>query len=119
MKSFMRVVLVSVGVILAGPVRSAEGIRLVAYHGFGDCIELKNKTARAVLCPASGGRVLEFSINGRNALWLNPDEAGKPNGASAGRFDIGPERILPRRNALFRGPYKGGITGARSARLTS
>jgi len=98
---------------------AAEGAKVIPFYGFKDCIELKNKTARAVLCPASGGRVLEFSINGRNALWLNPDEAGKPNGASAGRFDIGPERILPRRNALFRGPYKGGITGARSARLTS
>ena len=119
MKSFMRVVLVSVGVILAGSVRSTEGMRLVTYHGFDNCIELKNKTVRAVLCPASGGRVLEFSINGKNALWLDPNEAGKPNGASAGRFDIGPERMLPRRNALFRGPYKGEITGARSARLTS
>ena len=98
---------------------AAEGARVFSFYGFKDCIELKNKTARAVLCPASGGRVLEFSIYGRNALWLNPDEAGKPNGASAGRFDIGPERILPRRNALFRGPYKGEITGARSARLTS
>ena len=98
---------------------AAEGARVIYFYGFKDCIELKNKTARAVLCPASGGRVLEFSIYGRNALWLNPNEAGKPNGASAGRFDIGPERILPRRNVLFRGPYKGEITGARSARLTS
>ena len=98
---------------------AAEGAKIISFYGFKDCIELKNKTARAVLCPASGGRVLEFSINGRNALWLNPDESGKLNGASAGRFDIGPERILPRRNALFRGPYKGEITGARSARLTS
>ncbi len=98
---------------------AAEGARVISFYGFKDCIEVKNETARAVLCPASGGRVLEFSINGRNALWLNPDEAGKPNGASAGRFDIGPERILPQRNALFRGPYKGEIIGARSARLTS
>jgi hypothetical protein len=98
---------------------AAEGARVISFYGFKDCIEVKNETARAVLCPASGGRVLEFSINGRNALWLNPDEAGKPNGASAGRFDIGPERILPQRNALFRGPYKGEINGARSARLTS
>ena len=98
---------------------AAEGAKVISFYGFKDCIELKNKTARAVLCPASGGRVLKFSINGRNALWLDPNEAGKPNGASAGRFDIGPERMLPRRNALFRGPYRGEITGARSARLTS
>ena len=105
--------------ILDGALQSAEGVRVIFFHGFDDCIELKNKTARVVLCPAVGGRVLEFSIQGKNALWLNPKEAGKTNGASAGRFDIGPERILPRRNVLFRGPYRGEITGARSARLTS
>ena len=73
--------------------------------------------ARAVLCPAAGGRVLEFSIQGKNALWLNPDGVGKANDTSAGRFDIGPERILPQRNVLFRGTYKGEITSARSAKL--
>ena len=105
--------------ILAGALQSAEGAQVVSFHGFDDCIELKNKTARVVLCPAVGGHVLEFSIQGKNALWLNPEEAGKTNGASAGRFDIGPERILPRHNVLFRGPYKGEITGAHSAELTS
>ena len=105
--------------ILAGALQSAEGARVVSFHGFDDCIELKNKPARVVLCPAVGGRVLEFSIQGKNALWLNPEEVGKTNGASAGRFDIGPERILPQHNVLFRGTYKGEIVGARSAKLTS
>ena len=119
MQILSRIIMILAWVILAGALQSAEGARVISFHGYDNCIELKNKTTRVVLCPAVGGRVLEFSIQGKNALWLNPDEAGKLNGASAGRFDIGPERILPRRNALFRGPYKGEITGARSARLTS
>ena len=119
MKILLRIILILACAILADVLRSAEGARVVSFHGFNNCNELKNKMARAVLCPAAGGRVLEFSIQGKNALWLNPEEAGKTNGASAGRFDIGPERILPRRNVLFRGPYKGEITGDRSAKLTS
>ena len=119
MKIFTRFVLVSAGVIHAGSLRSAEGARVILYHGFDDCIELKNKMARVVLCPAVGGRVLEFSIQERNALWLNPKGVGKANDTSAGRFDIGPERILPRRNVLWRGPYNGEIVGDRSAKLTS
>lgn len=98
---------------------AAEGARVIAFHGFNDCIELTNSKARVILCPAVGGRVLEYSIGGKNALWLDSTRAGDRRDGSAGRFDIGPERILPRREALFRGPYRGEITGARAARLTS
>jgi len=38
---------------------------------------------------------------------------------SAGRFDIGPEKIIPRRDVLWSGKWTGEITGPRSARLTS
>ncbi len=119
MQLFLRTILVLACLTLTGVLRSAEGARVISFHGFYDCIELKNKTTRVVLCPAVGGRVLEFSIQGKNALCLNPEEVGKTNGTSAGRFDIGPERILPQHNVLFRGQYKGEIVGVRSAKLTS
>ncbi|MBI2477634.1 MAG: hypothetical protein HYV60_02995 [Planctomycetia bacterium] len=38
---------------------------------------------------------------------------------SAGRFDIGPEKIIPRRDLLWSGKWQGEITGDRSAKLTS
>ena len=41
---------------------AAEGARVIAFHGFNDCIELTNGKARVILCPAVGGRVLEYSI---------------------------------------------------------
>ena len=38
---------------------------------------------------------------------------------SAGRFDIGPEKLIPPRPQLWMGRWSGEITGPRSARLTS
>ena len=74
MKIPLRTILILAYAILADVLRSAEGARVVSFHDFNNCIELKNKMARAVLCPAAGGRVLEFSIQGKNALWLNPED---------------------------------------------
>ena len=43
--------------------------RRITYVGYPDCIELSNATTRVVLCPV-GGRVLEYSLRGKNALYL-------------------------------------------------
>jgi hypothetical protein len=40
-------------------------------------------------------------------------------GSSGGRFDIGPERTLPKRPNLWMGPWSVEIIGPRAARLTS
>jgi hypothetical protein len=106
----------------AGKLPAAETIR---YVGYPDCIELRNETTRVVLCPEAGGRVLVYALAGENALYLEEEETGKDyvpgEGASmsAGRFDIGPEKIIPRRNLLWSGKWQGEITGERSAKLTS
>src|SRR5712675_2241472 len=69
--------------------------KVVTFHGYKQAIELKHGTARAVLCPQAGGRVLEFSIEGNNAMYLDDEDKnwqpGKPGPSSAGRFDYGPE----------------------------
>ena len=54
---------------------------------------------------------MEYSWKGKNAL--EPVEAGP------GRFDIGPEKVVPRRGELWEGNWKGEITGNLSARVTS
>lgn len=100
---------------------AAETIRFLNYP---KAIVLTNDTTRVVLCPDAGGRVLEYSLNGINALHLDEAEtdwtpdAQKPM-MSAGRFDIGPEQIIPKREELWSGPWTGEISGERSARLTS
>ena len=101
----------------------SEGVRVVTYHGYRSAIELTNGHVRVVLCPEVGGRVLEYSLNGKNSLFLSEDEKNwKPGDSpksSAGRFDIGPELVIPQRNALWNGEWKGEVVGDRHARLTS
>ena len=71
--------------------------------------------------------MLEYSLNGTNVLYLPPGDEGWRYDASsnsrgnmnAGRFDIGPEKMVKRGPLLWMGPWSGEITGDRSARLTS
>ena len=98
--------------------QAANGAKKLMAFGHENCIELKNKTTRVILAP-SGGRVLSYEINGRNTLYLSQSDSEGKGGSSAGRFDIGPERVLPRHELLWSGPYKGEITGTRSAKFTS
>ena len=97
--------------------------RVVPFHGYAKAIELTRGKARAVLSPQVGGRVLEFSVDGRDAMFLDPAEKtwqpGQPAQSSAGRFDYGPElTVIPHPN-LWAGEWTGAGTGQHSARLTS
>lgn len=109
--------------VTAAFVESAAAGDVITYHGYREAIELKNDSTRVVLCPEVGGRVLEYSLHGRNALYLSEAEQNwKPGDrpqASAGRFDIGPELVIPKRSALWSGRWTGELTGPLSARLTS
>jgi len=110
----------------AGAKNGAEGASLIEYAGYSNCVELKNATTRVVLGHHCGGRVLEYSWKGRNAIYLDPEqngwtyEPGKPTiGPTGGRMDIGPERIQPKRPDLWLGPWKAEIIGPRAARMIS
>ena len=96
--------------------------RVVASHGYEKAVELTRGTARAVLCPEIGGRVLEFSVGGKHAMWFDEAERNRQPGeppSSAGRFDFGPEMTTPRhrRSGPALGPPRS--PGDRAARLTS
>jgi hypothetical protein len=97
----------------------------ITFHGYPDCIVLRNETTQVILCPEAGGRVLEFSRNGENGLYLEEADTGKPYkrgqraSMSAGRFDIGPEKTIPRHEVLWSGLWAGKTTGARRAQLVS
>jgi hypothetical protein len=119
--------LLTVGFLFASSMSFAQSTsRVIPYYGYDDCILLENDQARVVLCPAAGGRVLEYSRDGKNALYLPPGEEGwtyapgkSGGGMNAGRFDIGPELTIAAHPSLWKGPWNGEITGALSARLTS
>ncbi len=53
---------------------SFESARVVKYFGYEKAIELRNGTTRVVLCPEVGGRVLEYSLNGTNSLFVSDEE---------------------------------------------
>lgn len=97
--------------------------RVVQFHGYSRAIELTRGNTRAVLCPEVGGRVLEFSVDGKDAMFLEDSEKawqpGKPAQASAGRFDYGPELTALSHRILWSGEWSGEVTGPYSARLTS
>jgi hypothetical protein len=90
---------------------------------------LENEDTRVVLGHHCGGRVLEYAWRGENALYLDPRHDGttytpgqKPPALlwpSGGRFDIGPEKIIPPRPELWVGPWQAEIVDDRTARLTS
>ena len=103
----------------------ADGTSVLVFRGYAGCLELKNELTRVVVCPSSGGRVLEYSWKGQNSLYLDPRDRGPARDAgrgipmSAGRFDIGPEKVIPAHPTLWSGRWRGEIIGPRAARVTS
>ena len=97
--------------------------KFIDFHNYRGAVELTNGDARVVLCPQVGGRVLEFSLDGKNSLYLDEREKnwqpGQPPSVSAGRFDVGPELTVTPHPQLWSGPWTAEITGSDSARLTS
>jgi hypothetical protein len=75
-----------------------------------------------VLCPQAGGRVLEFSLGGKQSLYLDPDEKnrkpGKPASISAGRFDYGPELTVAAHPRIWSGEWTATIADG-GVKLTS
>lgn len=98
---------------------------MIDYFGYADCIALENEDTRVVLT-VHGGRLLEYSLKGENAIYLDPAQAGwiyvpgEPTvDPSGGRLDIGPEQIAPQRPELWFDVWQAEVTGPRAARLTS
>ena len=103
-----------------------EGAEWIDSHGYKGCVLLSNRSTRAVLEPNCGGRIIEYSIDGANVLYVDPEQDGwtytegeKGINPSGGRFDIGPEMKAPRRPNFWLGRWKAEITGPRTARMTS
>src|SRR5437588_9858263 len=92
--------------------------RAVTSHGYTQAIELKLGKARAVLCPQAGGRVLEFSVDGKDAMYFDEAEKnwqpGKEGSISAGRFDYGPELTVASHPKAWSGEWSAEITKTNS-----
>lgn len=111
-----------VTVVAAASMAAEPSAHVAPFHGYDKAIELTRGGAKAVLCPQVGGRVLEFTVDGRSALQLDEEEKSwKPGDrpVSAGRFDYGPELVTIPHPSIWSGEWSGEITGQSSARLTS
>ncbi len=102
------------------------GAAFVDYCGYSNCIRLENDNTRVILSPHCGGRVLEYSLNGKNSLYINPNQNGwvyhpgkETIDPSGGRLDIGPEKTIPAHPNLWLGKWAAEITGPRAARMIS
>ena len=88
---------------------------LETYRGWKNCVEISNRDVKVIISPQSGGRVLYYSLYGKNILFEDScfngymlEEFRKdihwPDGA---RFDIGPETIPGKlRDEPFMGVWK-------------
>jgi hypothetical protein len=102
------------------------GASRIESHGYQGCILLENPVVRVILEPNCGGRVLEYSYKGTNAIYVDPAQdgivsvPGKPlPDPCGGRCDIGPEMTVPRHPDLWTGKWTAEIIGPRAARMTS
>ena len=97
--------------------------RVVRSHGYSKAIVLELGKTRAVLCPQAGGRVLEFSVGGNDAMYFDEAEKnwkpGKPGPITAGRFDYGPELTVAPHPKAWSGEWSAEIAKTNSVKLTS
>jgi CubicO group peptidase (beta-lactamase class C family) len=100
-----------------------ESARVAPFLGYQNAVHLQVGSTTAVLCPEAGGRVLKFEVAGQDLMFVDERERswqpGQPPASSAGRFDIGPELVIPKHPVLWSGAWSWEITGPGSARLVS
>lgn len=52
-------------------------VKQANYKGWPNSLILERGDARLVIVPGIGGRIMEFSLRGKNPIWQNPAEYGK------------------------------------------
>ncbi len=72
----------------------------------------------AVAIPQAAGRIVHFSLDGRNILW-NPDKNGVPQAEGGYGLDLGPERTIPEHPVLWRQKHLWARLGTNIVNLTS
>ena len=122
-RSFVVAVVALVGSATHRVTAEEPTAREVAFHAYTKAVELKLGKTRAILCPQAGGRVLEFSVDGTNAMYLDDAEKkwqpGKAVPITAGRFDYGPELTVTPHPKAWSGVWTAEITASQSVKLTS
>lgn len=90
------------------------------------CVAIGNGKVQVIADPLHGGRLIAYGPEGGNILqdnrqhpeWLFPDNIHW-TGPASGRFDIGPEEVVPAHPVLWTGPWSADRPDPLRIRLTS
>ncbi len=106
-----------------------EGVTVTKHSGWTNSVVLEAPDAmvRAIVVPAIGGRIAQYSMNGDNLIYEHPGSEGKTLATAKELFwvggsqiDLGPEiRRIPEHNTLWLGPYQWAAKRAFSVSVTS
>lgn len=98
------------------PLSFPEGISVIKFSGWTNSVVLEapDPMVRAVVIPAIGGRIAQYSLNGEGILYEHPGSEGKTLATAkeslfvgGAQIDLGPEtRGIPDHPALWLGPYQ-------------
>lgn len=83
-------------------------IVFVTTNGFSQdfLITLSNGKTTVAVDAEIGGRIMEYSLNGNNVLYVKGNEPAKVTGLDGGRCDFGPEKIVPKRPETWSGIWE-------------
>ena len=71
-----------------------------------DYIKITNGKTTVAVDIEVGGRIMEYSLNGNNVLFLRKGGNSKYTGPDGGRCDFGPEKIVPPRLETWMGKWE-------------
>lgn len=110
---------ISLAAIVSGAELKLANVVVQPYGGWSNGLVLRGGDCKAIVVPAVGGRVLQYSINGENILFESPGSLGATlltrSNFSAGGYqcDIGPElRGIPDHRWLWQGPWQARVPRA-------
>lgn len=69
-------------------------------------IKISNGKITVAVDAEVGGRIMEYSLNGNNTLYVKGAEPSKAPGLDGGRCDFGPEKIVPNRPETWSGKWE-------------
>jgi hypothetical protein len=81
-------------------------------------IEAPHAKILAVAVPQAAGRIVHFSLDGRNILY-NPEKNGRPQAAGGYGLDLGPERSIPRHPVIWDQKHQWAKLGTNIVTLSS
>lgn len=70
--------------LFAVSVSADVNVERINYHGWVDSYRVTAGRYSLVVVPEIGGRVMEYSVDGENVIWQNPDEFGRTYPMAAG-----------------------------------